>query len=132
MCYFCRKLEICRKMFKNLYVRVRFRFQMLIIYLFWPYFSRKVLFYLRSYSILDAITLINRKNMIKMSMWAFRVFSDSGFCFCFQFFRSDDLNKDPKGSLNTLTPNLTCMWAWSMPIFWVLLVDLCAIMCVKM
>ena len=66
-----------------------------------------------------------------MSMWAFRAFSAAMFLNCFQFFRSVDLNKDPKRCLNAPSLNLSCMWAGSMPIFWVFSADLCAIMCVK-
>ena len=51
-----------------------------------------------------------------MSTWAFTAFSEPEFHFYFQFFLSVDLNKVPKRYLNALTLNLSCMWAWSIPI----------------
>ena len=65
-----------------------------------------------------------------MSMWAFRAFSDPWFLFCFQFFSSDDLNKDPEMSQR---PDFQTQLhvGLSLPIFWVFSSDLCAIRCVK-
>ena len=68
-------------------------------------------FHFSSYSILDAITFIGRKITIEISMWTTRVFCDGGFNFCFQFFRSVDLNQDPKRCLKALTFSLSFIWA---------------------
>ena len=87
---------------------------MLILLLVVAFLSGKfilleIVFLSRSCSILDALTFVSNKIMIEMSMLAFRVFSDPGFYFCFQFFRSDDLNRDPKRCLNALTLNFSCL-----------------------
>ena len=74
-------------------------------------------FHFSSYSILEAITFLNRKKLSKMSSLVFRAFSDPGFYFCFWFFRSVDLNKDPKRCLNALSLNLSWMWAGEMATF---------------
>ena len=72
------------------------------------------------------------KILIEMSKWAFRVFSDPGFHFGFQFFRIVDMKENPERCLNTLTLTLSCMWAWSMAIFGVFLADLFSLLGVKM
>ena len=64
-------------------------------------------------------------------MWAFRAFSDPGFYFNFQFFRSDDLNKNPKAVSTPLPSNSAACGFGQGRIFWVFSADLCTIMCVK-
>ena len=51
-------------------------------------------------------------------MWAFRAFPEPEFYFCFQFFRSVDLNKVTKRCVNALTLNLSYVLAWSLMIYW--------------
>ena len=47
-------------------------------------------------------------------MWSFKAFSDRGFHFCSQLFRSVGLNKVTKTCLNAFPLNLSYMWAWSL------------------
>ena len=87
-------------------------------------------------AIVDDINFIKKKNDVRdvyagFFFFVFFAFSDPGFCFCFQFFRSVALNKNPKRCLNALSLNLSCLWALSMAMFWVFSADLCAIMCVE-
>ena len=57
------------------------------------------------------------KILMEMSTLAFRASSDLGLQFCFQFFRSVDLNKVTKKCLNALTLKLSYTWAWSLLIY---------------
>ena len=66
-----------------------------------------------------------------MSMRAFVTSSSLGFYFCFQFFKSVDLNKYPKRCLKAINLNLSWLWAWSKMNFLGLSVDLGAILFVK-
>ena len=92
-------------------------------------FPFQVLFHFRCYRCYNIYQY--KKRMFNISLWVFRDFSDPGFYFRFQFFRSVAFNKDPKRCLNALSLNLNCMWAWSIAIFWVFSADFYAIMRVK-
>ena len=61
--------------------------------------------------------MVMRGKIVRLSDSGKFISVDPGFHFCFQFFRSVDMNKVTKRCLNAVTLNLSYMWARSLLIY---------------
>ena len=75
------------------------------------------------------VSMVKRGKIVRLSYLCKINWADPRFRFCFQLFRSLDLNKITEKPLNALTLKLSYMWAWSF--FWVFSADWCTVMFVK-
>ena len=121
-CFFGGSWKFVEKIFKNVFGRVCFRFQMLIMLLMAVFQSKsniplQIIFHFTSHSFIHAIQFVNKKNDPKDIFVGCKSFFRSKVSFCSHFLRSDDFNKITKRSLNTLTLNLSYMWVWSLLIY---------------
>ena len=63
------------------------------------------------------VSMVMHGKIVKLSLVCQFNYSYPGFHFCFQFFRSVDLDEITKRCLHALALNLSYMWVWSLLIY---------------